>query len=126
MLRLLLLLRFALCLPVELILPPQRDILRLVIAEAPFQAFLDDPAGAKVEHHDARDHDLEVCGEGHEFKLVVEFGDEFGSAGEGDGGDGHEAPVHALVFADGFAEGTALVVDCEGGDLLDELEEVDG
>ena len=35
-------------------------------------------------------------------------------------------PSTCLVLANGLAEGTALVVDRESGDLLDELEEVDG
>jgi hypothetical protein len=110
----------------KLVWSPIGDILRPIIAKAPLQAFFDNPARAKVQHHHARNHPLELACKRHELETRIELRDEFGSAGEGDEGHGDEAPVHALIFADGFAEGAALVVDCEGGDLLDELEEVDG
>lgn len=64
-------------------------------------------------------------GEGDEAHLLVDLGDELGGAGEGDGGDADDAPVHAAVLGERFAEWAALVVDREGGDLLDQLEEVD-
>ena len=84
------------------------------------------PASTEIQNHDACDHELEVARKRYEFELVVEFRNEFRGAGECDARYEDETPVHALVLADRFAERTALVVDCEGGDLLDKLEKVDG
>lgn len=80
----------------------------------------------EIDNHDGGHDDFELGGEGNHFQLLVDFRDEFRGAGECDARDEQEAPVHAAVFADALAEGPALVVDGEGGYLLDELEEVDG
>lgn len=114
-----------LLLALELVRSPDCDVLGFVIAEEELQTLLDEITSDEVARHDGGDHDLEIRGERHEFELLVDLRDELGSAGERDGGDGDETPVHSLVLADGFAEGTTLVVDCEGGDLLDKLKEVD-
>ena len=124
--RLLLLLHLPLLLALQLIRPSQRNIFRLVIRERVLEALLNDIAACIIEDHGRSEHPLKLARERHKLELFVDFGDEFGGAGEGDAGDKDETPVHAPVFADGFAEGATLVVDCEGGDLLDELQEVDG
>lgn len=125
-LRLTLLLHLALLLALELIRPPNGNVLWLVVRERPFEAVLDEPAASIVDDHDRSDHDFEFAGEGNELELLVDLGDELGGAGEGDTRDEDETPVHAAVLADGLAERTALVVDGKGGNLLDELKEVDG
>lgn len=124
-LRLLLLDPLTILLTLKLIRSSNRNILRLVITEEVLEPLLNDIASNEISSHDDSDHELEVAGERNELKLLVNLGDELSSAGERHGGDGDQAPVHALVLANGFAEGAALVVDCEGGDLLDELQEVD-
>jgi hypothetical protein len=125
LLRLRLFNRFPLEFPVKLIWPAKRNILRSVIAETPLEPLFNDPARAKIQHHHARNHPLEVARERHKLELVVQLGDEFRRAREGDARYEYQAPVHALVLADRFAERPALVVDCKGGDLLDELQQVD-
>lgn len=90
------------------------------------QHLLNNPAACVVENHEDGQGELEFVAEGNQAQFLVDFGDELRGAGEGDAGCGDETPVHGLVFADGLAEGTALVVDGEGRDLLDELQEVDG
>lgn len=85
------------------------------------QHLLNHPAACVVENHEDGQGKLELCAEGNQTQFLVDFGDELRGAGEGDAGGGDETPVHGLVFADGLAEGTALVVDGEGRDLLDEL-----
>lgn len=76
------------------------NILWFVIREEELESLFDNVAGDKVAGHDGGDHDFEFGGEGHEFEFLVDFGNEFGRAREGDGGYGYETPVHALVFAD--------------------------
>jgi hypothetical protein len=124
-LRLLFLFRFARVLSLKLIGSPEGNVLGLVIPEAPLETLFDEPAGAKVEDHRSSDHPLEVAGERNELEFGVEFGNELGCTGECDTRNEDEAPVHALIFADGLTEGTALVVDGKGRNLLDELQEVD-
>jgi hypothetical protein len=125
LLRLLLLNPLTVLLPLQLIRSSNRNILRLVIAKEVLESLLNDIASNEITRHNNGDHKLEVAGKRNEFELLVDLGDKLGCAGECHGGHGDQAPVHALVLADGFAEGAALVVDCEGGDLLDELQEVD-
>jgi hypothetical protein len=109
-----------------LIRSPDCDILRPVIAKRILQHLLDNPAPSKIQNHKNRHRRLEFAREGHETHLFVHLGDEFRRAGEGNEAYGDETPVHAAVFADRFAEGTPLVVDSEGGNLLNKLEEIDG
>ena len=90
------------------------------------QHVLNQPATAIVEDHQNSQGDLEFVAEGNEAELLVHFGDELGGAGESHARSGHETPVHGLVLTDRLTEWTALVVDGEGRNLLDELEKIDG
>jgi hypothetical protein len=110
----------------ELIRPSLRNILGLVVGEEHLESLLDNPAAGVVEDHDGAHGDFEFGGERHEAELLVDLGDKLGRAAKGHAGDHEDAVVHTLVLFDRFAEGTALVVDGESGDLLDELQEVDG
>lgn len=110
----------------KLIGTPLGDILRLVVREKSLESLLDDPATDVIQDHDRAHGDLKLGVERHEAELLVDLRDELGGAAESDAGDHEDAVVHALVFPDGLAEGTALVVDGEGRDLLDELQEVNG
>ena len=110
----------------ELIRPPDGDVLGSEVAKGPLEALFDNVAPDVVQHHHRRHGQLEGVGELDQLELLVDLRDELGGAGEGDAGDEHQAPVHAAVLADPLAERAALVVDREGGDLLDELQEVDG
>ena len=101
-------------LTLQLIRSPLSNILRPEITEEPLQHILNHPATAVVQDHENSQRSLEFHAEGHEAQFFVHFGDELGGAGEGDARCGHKTPVHGLVFADGLAEGTALVVDGEG------------
>jgi hypothetical protein len=101
------------------------DISSAQIAEQKLEHHLNKVARDVVNDHHRRHGRLEVVCEGNEFHLLVELGDELSGAGEGDGGDAEDAVEHALVLRERLAEGAALVVYGEGGDLLDELEEVD-
>ena len=80
---------------------------------------LDNVAEHVIQNHGNRHRGLEFFGELDEAEFLVEFGDEFGRAGERDSGYADETPIHSFVLTDGFAEGAALVVYGEGGDLLD-------
>lgn len=82
-------------------------------------------AAHEIGNHDGGHDDFKFSAERDHSELFVDFGDEFGRAGKRYAGNEQQAPVHAAVLADAFAEGSALVVDREGGDLLDELQEVD-
>jgi hypothetical protein len=97
----------------ELIRPPLRDILRLVVREEHLESLLNNPAASVIKDHDGAHGNLELGGEGHEAELLVDLGDELGGAAESDAGDHQDAVVHALVLLDGLAEGAALVVDGE-------------
>jgi hypothetical protein len=110
----------------ELIRPPLRNILRLVIGEEHLQRLLNNPATSVIQHHNSTHSNLELSGEGHKAELLVDLGDELGRAAESHTRDHQDAVVHALVLLDGLAEGAALVVDGESRDLLDELQQVDG
>lgn len=115
----------ALLFTLELIRSPDGNVFRLVVAEQRLEPFFDDPAASIVDNHNSGDHHLEVRRERNETQLLVNFGNKFRGAGESDAGDTDKAPVHTAVFADGLAERTALVVDGERGDLLDELKQID-
>jgi hypothetical protein len=84
LLRLRLLNRLPLILALQLIRPPNRNILGLIIAKAPLEPLLNNITCAKVEHHDARNHPLELARKRHELELLVERGDELGRAAECD------------------------------------------
>lgn len=106
----------------HLIRASNRNILGAKITKRLLEHLLNDPTAHIIHHHDRRHGKLELGAELDQTEFLVEFGDEFGRGGKGDGGDEDETPVHAAVLADGFAKGPALVVDGEGGDLLDQLE----
>jgi hypothetical protein len=118
--------QFTVRLALELIRTTNSDILRTEVTEQVLKNILNDPAATVVEDHEDGEGHLELVGEGHEAQLLIQLGDELGGTGECYTGSGDKAPVHGLVLADRLAEGTALVVDREGGDLLDQLEEIDG
>jgi hypothetical protein len=113
-------------LPCQLIRPSQRNRLGPEVTESALEHLLHHPTAHKVHHHRGGHDHFELGAERHQAQLGVQLGDELGAGAKGDEGAGDQPPVHAAVLADGLAEGSALVVDGEGGDLLDELEEVDG
>lgn len=101
------------------------DVLRAEIAEQGLEDVLDDPAASVVDDHQNGQGELELGAERHKTQLLVQFRDEFGGTGEGNARSGDQAPVHSLVLADRLSEGTPLVVDGKGRDLLNKLEKVD-
>lgn len=103
----------------QLIRPPHRNILRSVIAKISLQDILDEPAADIIHQHQRCQSGFELSVKWNKTELLVEFRDELRRAGEGNAGCEDEAPEHAAVFADGFAERAALVVYGEGGNLLD-------
>lgn len=121
-----LLLQLAVRLTLELIRTTNSDILRAEVTEQMLKDILNNPAATVVKDHEDGESHLELVGERHEAQLLVKLGDELGGAGERYTGGGDETPVHGFVLTDGLAEWATLVVDREGGDLLDQLEEVDG
>ena len=83
-----------------------------------------------VASHEVNDHktcndQLELCAEGHQLQLFVDLRDEFRRARESYTRYEDKTPIHATVLTDTFSEWTTLIVDGEGGDLLDELKQVD-
>lgn len=112
--------------PLELIWPPDGNVLGPKVGKGLLQHLFDDPAAAVIGNHDAGQSDLEVVGKGDELQLLVDFGNKLGGARKGDTGDQDNAPVHATVFLDRLTEGSALVVDGKRRDLLNQLEQVDG
>ena len=118
------LLRLPLLLLLQLIRPSQRNILWPEITKHLLQHLLNDEACPIIQKHHSRDHRLELGSKRDKLHLLIDLRYKLGGARERDGRDEHETPVHALVLADGLTEGTALVVDGEGGDLLNELEKV--
>lgn len=86
----------------------------------------DDVATHKVNDHKTGHDELEFRTEGYEFQLLVDLGDELRRARESYARYEDETPIHAAIFADTFSEGATLIVDSEGRDLLDKLEQVDG
>ena len=109
-----------------LLRPPDRNIFGPIITKRNLEPLLHDPAAREIHHHDHRHGHPERVVELDQSELLVQLGEEFRRAGEGDAGHEDEAPVHALVLRNALAEGTALVVDGEGRDLLDQLQQVDG
>jgi hypothetical protein len=120
-----LLLLFAVLFSLVLIRSPDSDILGLEITEGRLEPLLDDPACSIIDNHNGSNHNLKLGRKRHKLKLIVDLRDELCCAREGDTRNEDETPVHSLVLANRLTEGTALVVDCESGDLLDELQEVD-
>lgn len=119
-----LLLGLARRLALQLVRATNSDVLGTEIAEKGLEDVLNDIATAVVKDHQHGERHLELVAEWHQAQLLVDLGDKLGGAGEGDGRGSNQTPVHGLVLANGLAEGTTLVVDREGGDLLDELEQV--
>jgi len=112
-------------LTLQLIRPALSNVARAQVAKQLLEYPLNDVARDKIDDHD-RGHDgLKVFIERHQLHGFVQLGQHLSRAGERDGRDSHNAVEHALVLRKGLAEGPALVVDGEGGNLLDELEEVD-
>ena len=84
-----------------------------------------DVAAHIVNDHKTCNDQLELCAEGDELQLFVNLRDELRRARESYTRYEDETPIHATVLTDTFSEGTTLIVDSEGGDLLDELKQVD-
>lgn len=120
------LLSLALSLPLQLVRTTDSDILRTEVTEQLLEHILNQPATSVVEDHENSQSDLELVAEGNQAQLLVDLGNELGGTRESNTGCGNKTPVHGLVLADGLPERTALVVDREGRDLLDQLEQVDG
>lgn len=118
-------LRLALSLALQLIRSTNRDILGAEVAEEVLENVFDDVASSIVEDHQHSQSELELVGEGDQAQLLIDFRNELGGTRECAGGCSNKTPVHSLVLSDGFTERSALVVDGEGGDLLDQLEKVD-
>lgn len=110
----------------DLVGSPDCNVLGSEIAEKVLQDHFYQVAACKIGNHDSGHDDFELGREGDHSEFFVDFGDEFRRAGKCYAGNKQQAPVHAAVLADAFTEGSALVIDGEGGDLLDELEEIDG
>lgn len=121
-----LLLRLALRLALQLIRAPDSDILGAEVAEQILEDSLNQPATAIVEDHQHGQRHLKLSAERHQTQPLVHIGDKLSRTREGHAGCGDKTPVHGFVLANRLAEGSALVVDREGGDLLDQLEQVDG
>lgn len=121
-----LLLQLAIRLTLKLIRTTNSNILRTEVTEEVLKHVLNEPATTVIEDHEHGESHLKLVRERNETELLVEFGDELCRAGECYTGSGNQTPVHGLVLANGFTERTALIVDREGGNLLDQLEEVDG
>lgn len=102
------------------------DVLGPVVTETPLETLLNDVAADVVDQHGRGHANLEVGGEWDKLHLLVELWDELGGAGESECRYTEDAEVHAPVLGEVLAEWTTLVVDCEGRDLLDQLQEVDG
>lgn len=117
---------FARLLALVLVLSANGNVPRLEIAEELLQDDLDRVAPDKIEHHDDCQGGAEFVGKVHEHHFLVELRNELGRTGECNGSDTNDTPEHALVLRDGLTERTALVVDGESRDLLNELQKVDG
>lgn len=113
-------------LPLKLIRPSLSNILRPEVTVEVLQGLLDDETTGVVNDHRRSQPDLEVHSEGNQGKLLIDLRDELGGAAEGDSGNHENTVVHSAILGDGLPERPALVVDSKGGDLLDQLEEVDG
>ena len=110
----------------KLILAAHSNVAGLEVAEQVLEDNLNEPARHVVQDHDDGHRPLELIREGNELHLLIELGHHLGGASKGNGGDTDDAVEHALVLRYRLAERTALIVDSEGGDLLDELKEIDG
>lgn len=117
---------FAFSFTLQLVGTANSDILRAEVAEQVLQDVLNQPATAVVEDHQHSECDLELGGERNQAQLLVDLRHELSGAGECNSGGTDQTPVHRPVLANRLAEGTALVIDGEGRDLLDQLEQVDG
>lgn len=84
-----------------------------------------DVATYEVNNHKTRHDELEFRAKGHELQLLVDLRDELRRAGESYARNEDDTPIHAAVLADTLSKGATLIIDSEGRDLLDELEQVD-
>lgn len=121
-----LLLQLTVRLALKLVGTTKSNVLRTEVTEEVLENILNQPAATVIEDHQHGQSHLELIGEGNKAQLLIQLRNELGGAGECNTRCGDKTPVHALVLADRLAEGTTLVVDREGGDLLDQLKEVDG
>lgn len=112
-------------LPLELLGTSLGDITRAVVAEELLETNLNDPASGVINDHDGGHVGLELIREGDELHALVDVGEELESTGKGQTRDTKNTVEHSLVLGKRLTEGTTLVVDGEGRNLLDELEEVD-
>jgi hypothetical protein len=125
-LNLLLFLLLARILDRKLIGTSDGNVLGAEVTEHVLQHLFNYPTATVIKDHDAGHGNLELGCERDQLELLVDFRNKFGSAREGDAGNHDDSVVHALVLLDRLAERTALVVDGKGGDLLNQLQEVDG
>lgn len=123
---LILFLLLALRLNGKLIRTSDSNVLGTEVTEQLLEHLLNDPAATVIENHNGSHGNLELRGEGDKLQLLVDLGHELGCAGECNSSNHDNTVVHALVLLDGLTERTTLVIDGEGGDLLDKLQEVDG
>lgn len=110
----------------QLILATNSNILGTEVTEQCLEHVLDNPAASVVADHQDGEHTLEFRAERDQTQLLVYLGDELGRARECHRRCGHETPVHGLVLADGLPERSPLVVDGKRGDLLNELQQING
>lgn len=109
-----LLLSLALRFPLQLIRAANSDILGAEVAEHVLEDGLNQPATTVVKDHQHSQGHLELIAERHKAQPLVHLGHKLGRAGERNTRRGDKTPVHGFVFANGLAEGTALIVDGEG------------
>lgn len=112
-------------LTLELLRSSLGDVTGSVVAEELLETDLNDPASCVVNDHDGGHVRLELFREGDELHALVDVGEELESTGESETRNTDNTVEHTLVLRERLTEGTALVVDGKGGDLLDKLEEVD-
>ncbi|KAI6750013.1 hypothetical protein HG531_007278 [Fusarium graminearum] len=112
-------------LTLELLRSSLGDVTGSVVAEELLETDLNDPASCVVYDHDGGHVRLELLREGDELHALVDVGEELESTGESETRNTDDTVEHTLVLRERLTEGTALVVDGKGGDLLDKLEEVD-
>lgn len=113
-------------LPLQLLGSSLGNIAGSVITKELLQGDLDKPASTVVDDHDGGHVGFELVRERNKLHTLVDVGEKLESTGKSQSGDTDDTVEHTLVLGERLTEGTALIVDGEGRDLLDKLEKVDG
>lgn len=109
----------------QLIRSPFSNVFRPVITENCFEDLLHHPTTQEVNDHDHCERTFELSSKWHQFQLLVDLRHEFCGTTECYSSHEYNAPVHAFVLSNALPEWPPLVVNSEGRDLLNELQEVD-